>query len=76
ACAYFLIPAALRYFIGKRQDLPYVFMFRLFAAFILSCGLTHVVKIWTLYQPVYWIEALLDLFTAGVSLLTAALLFP
>ena len=76
ALAYFLIPAALRYFIGKRKDLPYAHMFRLFAAFILSCGLTHIVKVWTLYQPAYWIEALLDLWTAGVSLLTAALLFP
>lgn len=76
AVAYFLIPMALRHFIGKREDLPYPHMFRLFAAFILSCGITHVVKVWTLYQPVYWIEALVDIWTAGISLTTAALLFP
>ncbi|CAN5335347.1 hypothetical protein BH11CYA1_BH11CYA1_13980 [soil metagenome] len=74
--AYFLIPAALRYFIGKRRDLPYAYMFKLFAAFILSCGLTHVAKVLTLYQPLYWLEAGLDLMTAGISLVTAALLFP
>lgn len=76
ALAYFLIPTALRYFIGKRKDLPYAYMFKLFAAFILSCGLTHIAKVLTLYQPVYWIEAGLDLLTAAISLVTAALLFP
>jgi signal transduction histidine kinase len=74
--AYFVIPLALRYFIGKRSDLPYAHMFKLFAAFILSCGLTHLVKIWTLFQPVYWLEAGVDLWTAFVSLLTATMLFP
>jgi PAS domain S-box-containing protein len=76
AIAYFLIPLALRYFTGKRKDLPYPHIFLLFAAFILSCGITHLVKIWTLYQPVYWIEAFVDLWTACVSLLTAAVLVP
>jgi PAS domain S-box-containing protein len=76
AIAYFLIPLALRYFIGKRKDLPYPHIFLLFAAFILSCGITHLIKIWTLYQPVYWIEAIVDLWTACVSLLTAAALLP
>ncbi len=74
--AYFLIPAALRHFVGKRKDLPYPHMFKLFAAFILSCGITHLAKIWTLYRPDYWVEAAIDLWTAGVSLVTAALLWP
>src|SRR5437764_3070011 len=51
-------------------------MFSLFAAFILSCGLTHLAKIWTIYEPMYWPEALIDAWTAGVSLVTAALLYP
>ena len=67
ALAYFLIPAALRYFIGKRQDFPYPHIFKLFAAFILFCGLTHIAKVWTLYQPAYWVEAVLDLTTAIIS---------
>ncbi|CAN5314758.1 hypothetical protein BH10CYA1_BH10CYA1_54550 [soil metagenome] len=76
ALAYFLIPTALQRFIGKRKDLPYPYMFKLFAAFILSCGITHLAKIWTLYHADYWLEAALDLWTAGVSLTTAALLYP
>jgi signal transduction histidine kinase len=76
AIAYFLIPVALRYFIGKRKDLPYPFMVKLFAAFILSCGITHIAKVWTIYQPAYWVEAGIDMWTAIVSLVTACLLFP
>lgn len=76
ALAYFLIPLALRFFVGKRKDLPYPYMFKLFAAFILSCGLTHLAKVWTLYHADYWVEAALDLWTAFVSLLTAVLLLP
>ena len=76
ALAYFLIPLALRFFVGKRKDLPYPYMFKLFAAFILSCGLTHLAKVWTLYHADYWVEAALDLWTALVSLLTAILLLP
>jgi signal transduction histidine kinase len=76
ATAYFIIPAVLRHFVGKRKDLPYPNMFRLFAAFILLCGITHIAKVCTLYQPAYWIEAIIDLCTAGVSLVTAFLLIP
>lgn len=76
AIAYFIIPTALRHFVGKRKDLPYPHMFRLFAAFILSCGVTHLIKVWTLYYPAYWVEAVVDLWTAGVSMITAFLLLP
>lgn len=76
AIAYFIIPIVLRHFIGQRKDLPYPHMFQLFAVFILSCGITHLIKVWTIYQPAYWIEALVDLWTAAVSLATAALLIP
>lgn len=77
ALAYFAIPAALIFFVRKRGgDLPYPWMFRLFALFIVSCGMTHLMKIWTIYNAHYWAEALLDLHTAIVSLLTAILLWP
>lgn len=76
AIAYFAIPLALRKFIGGRRDLPYPHMFKLFAAFILSCGITHLAKVWTLYYPAYWGEAVIDAWTAAISLTTAALLYP
>jgi hypothetical protein len=49
ALAYFAIPIALRYFVGTNKDLPYPYMFKLFASFILSCGMTHLAKILTLF---------------------------
>jgi signal transduction histidine kinase/CheY-like chemotaxis protein len=76
AIAYFAIPLALRMFVGKRRDLPYPHMFKLFAAFILSCGLTHLAKIFTFYYPAYWAEATIDAWTAVISLTTAVLLYP
>ncbi len=49
-------------------------MFLLFAAFILSCGATHILSIVTLWIPIYRFEGLVKLFTASVSLGTAVLL--
>ena len=76
ALAYASIPVTLFYFVRKRGDLPYPQIFILFATFIFSCGLTHVAKIWTIYHPAYWAEALIDTWTAVISLLTAIALYP
>jgi len=76
AIAYFAIPAALWHFVRHRKDVPYRWMFRLFGLFIVACGITHLMKVWTLYKAFYWPEAFADSFTAIVSLLTAALLWP
>ena len=44
AIAYFAIPIALVIVWSRRKDdLPYPWMFALFAAFIVGCGLTHLV---------------------------------
>ncbi len=76
AVAYFAIPLALWYFVRHKKDLPYPWMFRLFGMFIVACGMTHVMKVWTLYQPFYWLEASVDVYTALISLLTAFALWP
>ncbi|HIK40650.1 PAS domain-containing protein [Thermoleptolyngbya sp. M55_K2018_002] len=76
ALAYFSIPLALIYFVQRRQDLPYPWMFQLFGAFIMFCGLTHVMEIWTLWHPDYWISGGVKSATAIVSLTTAATLVP
>src|SRR5215470_6082431 len=64
AAAYFSIPAALVYFVRKRGgDLPYRWMFLMFAGFIIACGMTHVMFVVTLFRPFYWAEALVDIWT-------------
>jgi PAS domain S-box-containing protein len=74
ALAYLLIPVALVRLVRRQKDLSFHWMFLLFAAFIFSCGATHVLSIVTLWLPIYRFEGLVKLFTAGASLATAILL--
>lgn len=74
--AYFSIPIALFYFTKKRKDLAFTWMFTLFSVFILFCGVTHFMGVWTVWQPVYWLDASLRAVTAVASVVTAVLLWP
>ncbi|MDZ8104934.1 MAG: PAS domain-containing protein [Nostoc sp. DedQUE12a] len=76
ALAYYSIPLTLFYFVRKRQDLPFSWIFLLFAAFIVFCGTTHIAEIWTLWHPTYWLSGILKAVTAIVSLFTAIELVP
>jgi hypothetical protein len=74
AIAYFSIPLTLLYFIRKRHDVPYRWMFALFGLFIVGCGATHVMEAWTLWYPTYWLSGGVKALTAVASLGTALLL--
>ena len=74
--AYYSIPFALMYFVYKRTDLMYRWVFVLFGAFIMLCGTTHLLSIWTIWRPDYWLEGLVKLATALVSIVTAVLIWP
>lgn len=74
--AYYLIAALLFYFILKRKDVPYFWVFLLFGFFILSCGTTHFFGAWTIYYPSYWTEGIVKTVNAVISLGTAIALFP
>lgn len=76
ALAYFSIPVALIYFAKKRPDFPYVYVLYLFGAFIICCGVTHLLSIMTLWEPEYGYQAVAKVVTAAVSVLTAILLWP
>lgn len=76
ALAYFSIPIALVYFVRKREDLPFKSILLLFGAFIISCGITHIVEIWTLWHPTYWLSGLIKAITAFISIYTAIVLLP
>ncbi|MEH2247686.1 hybrid sensor histidine kinase/response regulator [Nostoc sp.] len=71
ALAYYSIPATLFYFVRKRQDLPFDWIFLLFSAFIVACGTTHLIEIWTLWHPTYWLSGFIKAVTATISLITA-----
>jgi signal transduction histidine kinase len=72
--AYVAIPLALLHFVRRRSDIPFGWIGLLFGAFIVACGSTHAMEVWTIWQPVYWYSGLVKVFTAGVSLATAAVL--
>ncbi|MFM9902397.1 MAG: ATP-binding protein [Polaromonas sp.] len=75
ALAYLAIPVALLYVIRRRPDVPFGWLGLLFGAFIVACGTTHVMDVWTIWNPVYWYSGSLKAFTALVSVATAASLF-
>jgi PAS domain S-box-containing protein len=74
ALAYFSIPVTLVYFIRKRRDLPFNWMFVCFGVFILACGATHAMEVWTLWRATYWLSGAVKALTAFVSVPTAVLL--
>jgi len=74
ALAYFSIPITLIYFIRKRRDLPFNWMFLCFGTFILACGTTHAMEVWTLWHGTYWLSGAIKAVTAMASVPTAILL--
>ena len=56
ALSYFTIPFALLWFVRKRRDLPFSFIFVLFGTFIVACGATHVMEVWNLWREGTWRE--------------------
>ncbi|HEY9633453.1 MAG TPA: PAS domain S-box protein [Coleofasciculaceae cyanobacterium] len=71
ALAYYSIPITLVYFVRKRQDVPFHWIFWLFGTFIIACGTTHLMEIWTLWHPTYWLSGSLKAITAIASVYTA-----
>lgn len=76
--AYFAIPLVLVAFVWPRKRLlllrPYVLC--LFAAFILSCGLSHLMEAITFSYPAYRASALIKIVTAVISWITVFALVP
>lgn len=76
AFSYYLISGTLFYFLYKRSDLPFQGIFVLFGLFILACGTTHLMEVWTIWSPDYWEEGFVKLATAGLSFFTGLILIP
>ncbi|MDY6782792.1 MAG: PAS domain S-box protein [Cyanobacteriota bacterium] len=70
AIAYFAIPLVLVDFAHKFDYLAYCWIFLLFSAFIISCGTAHLMEIWTLWYPNYWLLGAIKAVTAALSLYT------
>jgi two-component system, LuxR family, sensor kinase FixL len=73
ALSYYVIPFALVYFVRKRRDLPFHWMFLMFGIFIFGCGTTHLMEVWTVWHGTYRLAGVIKAITAASSVATAAL---
>src|SRR5258708_10530361 len=71
ALAYNSIPVALIYFVSKRADLAFPSIFVLTGLFILACGTTHIMAVWTLWFPDYRLDGAIKAAPALPSVGTA-----
>ena len=53
AASYFSIPVALLSYVRRRPKSDMNWLAWLFSAFIFACGITHLMDIWTIWQPDY-----------------------
>jgi signal transduction histidine kinase len=75
--AYVSISATLAYIVYKAsKNIPFNWVFLAFGLFIVSCGFTHFMEIWVVWQPVYWLSGYVKVVTAAASVATAIALFP
>ncbi|ARK11892.1 ATP-binding protein [Fibrella sp. ES10-3-2-2] len=68
--AYMAIPLVLIRFIMIKKGVPLAGVFWLFGAFIMLCGLTHLLDAMMFWYPAYRIAALVRFMTGVVSVLT------
>src|ERR1700720_1318564 len=68
ALAYYSIPIALIYFVLKRADFAFPSIFVLTGLFILACGTTHAMSVWTLWYPDYRVDGGIKAVTALLSI--------
>ncbi len=72
--SYFTIPITLIYFVHKRHDMRFGWIFVCFAVFIVACGTSHVMEIWNVWHSNYWMSGGVKAVTALASVPTAFLL--
>src|SRR6202012_3940541 len=74
ALAYYSIPLTLVYFVRKRKDLAFDWMFVCFAIFIVAWGPTHLMEILNIWKPTYWLSGIIKALPALVSVASSILL--
>lgn len=71
ALAYYSIPITIFYFVRRRKDVPFPLLFLMLGTFIVACGTTHLIEVWTVWQAHYWLSGGVKAFTALISIATA-----
>src|SRR5262249_50411452 len=77
AFAYAAISLTLGVLVRRSHGaLPFNWIFLAFGIFIVACGATHAMEIWTLWHPDYWLSGVVKAVTAVASVATALVLPP
>lgn len=75
--SYIAISITLVYLVyTTRHDIPFQWIFLAFGMFIIACGTTHLLDVWTIWNPTYWVSASAKFITAIASVTTAIVLPP
>lgn len=70
--SYVAISCTLVYLILRAfHDIPFPWVFLAFGLFIISCGATHFMEVWTIWNATYWLSGYVKLLTAAASVITA-----
>lgn len=74
-CSYVAISSTLTYLVHRaRRDIPFTWLFIAFGLFIVACGATHFLEVWTVWNPTYWLSGQVKAITAVASVATALVL--
>lgn len=73
--SYLSIPFALFYYLRKKNTFPFKKFIWLLVSFILLCGATHILNVWTTWSAQYLIEGWIKMATALFSIATAVYLY-
>ncbi|NVO14781.1 MAG: ATPase [Rhodoplanes sp.] len=76
AVSYLSIPIVLAVFVSRRPDLVFGWVAWAFAIFLVACGASHLLDIWTVWYPHFGAEGVVKALTAVTSLATAIVLWP
>lgn len=74
AISFLSIPAVLMTVVYKRKEIPFRWVFILFALFIFLNALIHILGLISVWIPMYQFEGLIKSITAAVSIAMAILL--
>ena len=74
--AYVAISSTLAWLVYRsRGNIPFHWMFLAFGSFIITCGFTHFMEVWTVWQAVYWLAGWVKVVCAVASVATAIALY-
>ena len=74
--SYVAISSMLAHLVYKAsRSIPFHWMFLAFGLFIITCGFTHFMEVWTVWTPVYWLAGYIKVVCAAASAVTALALY-